>query len=43
MSAPYTEQQEAIRKLTRDFCEKEVISGAQERDRTGEFDYGLYR
>ncbi|MBM3131952.1 MAG: acyl-CoA dehydrogenase family protein, partial [Chloroflexi bacterium] len=28
MAFPYTEQQEAIRKLTRDFCEKEVVAGA---------------
>jgi len=43
MEAQYAEHQEAIRKTVRDFCLKEVVPGAEERDRTGEFDYGLYR
>jgi len=43
MVTQYTEHQEAIRKTVRDFCLKEVVPGAEERDRTGEFDYGLYR
>lgn len=43
MTDTYTEHQESIRKLAREFCQKEVIPGAQERDKTGEFDYGLYR
>jgi len=43
MVTQYTEHQEAIRKTVRDFCLKEVVPGAEERDRTGEFDYALYR
>lgn len=39
----YKDHQEAIRKMVRDFAEKEVAPGAAERDRTGEFDYALYR
>jgi len=39
----YTEAQELIRKTVRDFAEKEVKPGATERDRTGEFDYALFR
>lgn len=39
----YTEHQQAIRKMVRDFAEKEIAPGAAERDRTGEFDYKLYR
>jgi len=43
MLSSYTEHQESIRKLVREFCVKEVLPGAEERDRTGEFDYRLYR
>ena len=43
MVTQYTEHQEAIRKMVRDFAVKEVAPGAEERDRTGEFDYQLYR
>lgn len=39
----YTEEQEAIRKMVRDFAEKELAPGANERDRTGKHDYKLYR
>ena len=39
----YTEAQEAIRKLVRDFAQNEIAPGAEERDRTGEFPYALYR
>jgi len=38
----YTEQQRAIRTMVRDFAEKEIAPGAEERDRTGEFPYDLY-
>jgi alkylation response protein AidB-like acyl-CoA dehydrogenase len=43
METQYTEHQESIRKLVREFCLKEVAPGAAERDRTGEFDFRLYR
>jgi len=43
MASTYTEAQEAIRRMVRDFAEKEVKPGAEERDRTGEFDYALFR
>ena len=43
MEPQYTEHQESIRKLVREFCLKEVAPGAAERDRTGEFDFRLYR
>jgi len=39
----YTEAQELTRRTVRDFAEKEVKPGATERDRTGEFDYALFR
>ena len=39
----YTEEQEAIRRVAREFARKEVAPGAEERDRTGQFDYKLYR
>jgi len=43
MDFGYTEQQEAIRKLVREFAEKEVAPGAEERDATKEWDYALYK
>ena len=43
MNFEYTEHQEAIRKMVREFAENEVAPGAAERDRTGEFDYALYK
>jgi len=43
MDFGYTEQQEAIRKLVREFAEREVVPGAEERDATGKWDYTLYR
>jgi short/branched chain acyl-CoA dehydrogenase len=43
MVTRYKDHQEAIRKMVREFAEKEVAPGAAERDRTGEFDYALYR
>ncbi len=39
----YTEQQESIRQMVREFVNKEVAPGAAERDDTGQFDYDLYR
>lgn len=39
----YAEHQEATRQMVRDFAKKEVAPGAEERDRTGQFDYALYR
>lgn len=39
----YTESQQMIKTLVRDFAEKEVAPGAEERDRTGQFDYKLYK
>jgi short-chain 2-methylacyl-CoA dehydrogenase len=39
----YTEEQEAMRRVAREFARKEVAPGAEERDRTGQFDYKLYR
>lgn len=39
----YTEEQEAIRRVAREFARKEVAPAAEERDRTGQFDYKLYR
>lgn len=43
MDFEYTEYQEAIRKMVREFAENEIAPGAAERDRTGEFDYALYK
>lgn len=43
MDITYSEEQEATRKMVRDFAEKEIAPGAEERDRTGQFDYELYR
>ncbi|MDP6346768.1 MAG: acyl-CoA dehydrogenase family protein [Dehalococcoidia bacterium] len=43
MEFHYSESQEATRKLAREFAVREVAPGAAERDRTGQFDYHLYR
>ena len=43
MDFNYTEEQEAARKMVREFALNELAPGAEERDRTGQFDYGLYR
>ena len=43
MTEQYTEEQEAIRRMVRDFARKEIAPGAAERDATGRFDYDLYR
>lgn len=43
MDFNYNDQQQAIRRLVREFTEKEITPGAEERDRIGEFDYALYR
>ena len=42
MNFDLTKEQEMIRKLIRDFAEAEVAPGADERDRTGEFPYGIF-
>ena len=39
----YSEEQEAIRRMVRDFARKEVAPGAEERDATSGLDYGLYQ
>lgn len=39
----YTDEQEAIRRLVREFARKEVAPGAEERDASSRFDYSLYR
>ena len=39
----YSEEQVQIRRTVREFARKEVAPGAEERDRTSRFDYGLYR
>ncbi len=39
----YTEAQAGIRGVVRDFARREIAPGAEERDRNGRFDYGLYR
>lgn len=39
----YSEEQAAIRRTVRDFARKEIAPGAEERDVTPRFDYGLYR
>ena len=39
----YTEAQLQIQAMVRDFARKEIAPGAEERDRTSQFDYGLYR
>lgn len=41
--ADYSDEELAIQRVVRDFGRKEVAPGAEERDRTGEFDYELYR
>ena len=43
MDFGYSEEQEATRKMVRSFAENEIAPGAEERDKTGRFDYGLYR
>lgn len=42
MDLHYTEQQEMVRTTVRDFAQNEIAPGAEERDRTGRFDYDLY-
>ncbi len=39
----YTEAQLQIQRTVRDFSRKEIAPGAEERDRTSQFDYGLLR
>ena len=43
MDFEYTEAQKQIRTMVREFAVNEVAPGAEERDRTGEFDYGLWK
>ena len=43
MDFEYSEKHEAIRKMVREFAEKEVRPGASERDRAGEFDEHLLK
>lgn len=43
MDFEYSEKHEAIRKMVREFAEKEVRPGASERDRAGEFDSHLLK
>ena len=43
MDFNYTEAQQQIRTMVRDFAVNEVAPGAEERDRTGEFDYRLWK
>lgn len=43
MISTYTESQQAFRAMVRDFAEKEVAPGAEERDRSGQFDNKLYK
>ena len=43
MDFNYSEAQQSIRTMVRDFAVNEVAPGAEERDRTGEFDYGLWK
>ncbi len=39
----YTDAQLAIQRTVREFSRKEIAPGAEERDRTSQFDYALYR
>lgn len=39
----YTEAQMQIQAMVREFARREIAPGAEERDRTGQFDYGLLR
>ena len=43
MDMNYTESQLATQKLVRDFARNEIAPGAEERDRSGEFPYDLYK
>lgn len=43
MDFNYPETQQQIRTMVREFAVSEVAPGAEERDRTGEFDYGLWK
>jgi len=43
MDFNYSEAQRSIRTMVRDFAVNEVAPGAEERDRTGEFDYSLWK
>jgi butyryl-CoA dehydrogenase len=43
MDFNYTETQQQIRSMVREFAVNEVAPGAEERDRTGEFDYSLWK
>ena len=38
----YSEEQLAIQRVVLEFARKEIAPGAEERDRTGTFDYDLY-
>ena len=39
----YTPEQRQLQRTVRDFARRELAPGARERDRTGQFDYALYR
>jgi butyryl-CoA dehydrogenase len=39
----YSDEQLQIQQTVREFARKEIAPGAEERDRTSRFDYGLYR
>ena len=41
MDFSYTKEQEILKSIIREFCEKEIAPKAAEFDRTGEFDYGI--
>jgi len=43
MDFNYSETQQQIRNMVREFAVNEVAHGAEERDRTGEFDYSLWK
>jgi len=42
MLQEYSEAQQAIQRMVRDFARREIAPGAAERDATGQFDYDLY-
>lgn len=39
----YTPEQRQLQRTVREFARREITPGARERDRTGQFDYALYR
>lgn len=43
MNFAYSQDQESIRRLVREFATEEIAPGAQNRDETGQFDYELYK